>query len=73
MRDRVNSESLSGLERRDEVSPEGMSSSVVVTGSVMTEASGSTRFSGRGLMDGQSAMLGPRLSSAAASALPKPL
>ena len=37
-----------GLERSDEVSPEGMSSSVVVTGSVMTEAILSIRFSASG-------------------------
>ena len=35
LRERVNSARRSGLERKEDVSPDGISSSVVVTGSVM--------------------------------------
>ena len=67
----MNSASRRGLDR-EEVSPEGISSSVVVTGSWSTAASSTSRFSARGCIFGQSVMLGPITSSTLGSALPKP-
>ena len=68
--DSVNSASPSGLDLYDDVSPEGISSSVVVTGSWISDTTLRKRFSGRGLIFGQSLILGPNLISTSGSALP---
>ena len=68
--DRVNSASPSGLERKDEVSPDGISSSVVVTGSWISETTFRIRFSASCGIAGQSLMFGPNWISTDGSATP---
>ena len=63
LRERANFARRMGLERYEEVSPEGMSSSVVVTGSVSTETAFMRTLFARGICSGQSAMLLPYTSS----------
>ena len=53
--------------------PEGISSSVVVTGSCITDATLRRRLSVRGTISGQSLMFGPNLISTEGSAFPTPL
>ena len=57
--DKVNSASPRGFDLYDEVSPEGISSSVVVTGSCISDTTLSTIFSVSASIFGQSLMLGP--------------
>ncbi len=71
--DRVNSASPRGFDLYDEVSPDGISSSVVVTGSCITDATLRRRLSVRGTISGQSLMFGPNLISTEGSAFPTPL
>ena len=54
----------------EEVSPEGISSSVVVTASVMCETTFKSRCSESAGIAGQSLMFGPMRSSCSGSALP---
>ena len=68
----MNSARPSGLERYELVSPEGISSSVVVTSSMILEATRSKIFSASGSMSGQSLILGPYTRSRSASAAPNP-
>ena len=58
-RESVNSARPSGFERKDEVSPDGMSSSVVVTGSMIFEQTFRRMLSASGDISGQSLMFGP--------------
>ena len=71
-RESVNSAKPSGLERYELVSPEGMSSSVVVTGSMILEHTFKRIFSPSGSIAGHGLMLGPSTSSLSGLALPNP-
>ncbi len=73
MRESVNSASPSGLERNDDVSPEGISSSVVVTGSCISDTTLSTILSVSADITGQSLILGPSLISTSGCGFPTPL
>ena len=66
----ANSASPRGFERYDDVSPEGISSSVVVTGSWISETTLRSIFSGSALIAGQSLMFGPSWISTEGSATP---
>ena len=66
----ANSASPSGLERKEDVSPDGISSSVVVTGSWISDTTFNTIFSGNALIAGQSLMFGPNWISTEGSATP---
>ena len=72
LRDKANSARPKGLERYEDVSPEGMSSSVVVTGSYIAAASLITALSAKAGMSGQSLILGP-YSRGVPSGLSQPL
>ena len=59
-----------GFDLNDDVSPEGISSSVVVTGSCISETTFIIRFSGSATISGQSLILGPNWISWSGSATP---
>ena len=73
LRESVNSASPKGFERNDEVSPDGISSSVVVTGSCISETTLITISSVSADIAGQSLMFGPNFISTLESGFPTPL
>jgi hypothetical protein len=66
----ANSARPRGLDLYDEVSPDGISSSVVVTGSCISDTTLMIRFSGSATISGQSLILGPNWISCSGSATP---
>ena len=66
----VNSARPIGLDLNDDVSPARISSSVVVTGSCISDTTLRSRFSGSGSIAGQSLILGPNFISTDGSATP---
>ena len=62
-RESVKSAQFTGFDRFDEVSLEGINSSVVVTGSLITAANTSSRFSANGYISGQGVIFGLYLNS----------
>ena len=73
LRERVYSASPSGFERKEEVSPDGINSSVVVTGSLITVTTFNKRSFVSAPISGQSLIPGPNLTWAFPSAFPTPL
>ena len=59
-----------GLDLKEDVSPDGINSSVVVTGSWISDTTFNTMFCGKALICGQSLMFGPNLISTLGSATP---
>ena len=70
LRDSANSASPRGFDLYDEVSPEGISSSVVVTGSWISDTTFRSRLSVSASIAGQSLMFGPKWISCFGSATP---
>ena len=66
----ANSARPRGLDLNDDVSPDGISSSVVVTGSCISDTTLIIRFSGSATISGQSLILGPNWISCSGSATP---